>query len=121
MGRSAAYARVRFAPTERNAQTGVYGTGITGAGPAPRRNRREGHMALVYNGFLTHGLLAAYQAAARLNACLSEAARRFSEFRWPFSTSDLPDREFRWPISTSDLPDSERRSGWSRQSASAHL
>jgi hypothetical protein len=78
-------------------------------------------MALVYNGFLTHGLLAAYQAAARLNACLSEAARRFSEFRWPFSTSDLPDREFRWPISTSDLPDSERRSGWSRQSASAHL
>ena len=64
-------------------------------------------MALVYNGFLTHSLLAAYQTAARLNAGLSEAARRFSEFRWP--------------ISTSDLPDSERRSGWSRQSASGHL
>jgi hypothetical protein len=64
-------------------------------------------MALVYNGFLTHRLLAAYQAAARLNAGLSEAAGRFSEFRWP--------------ISTSDFPDSERRSGWGRQSASEHL
>jgi hypothetical protein len=62
-------------------------------------------MALVYNGFLTHRLLAAYQTAARLNAGLSEAARRFSEFRWP----------------TSDLPDSERRSARSRQSASGHL
>ena len=64
-------------------------------------------MALVYNAFLTYGLLAAYQTAARLNAGLSEAARRFSEFRRL--------------ISTSDLPDSERRSGRSRQSASAHL
>ena len=64
-------------------------------------------MALVYNGFLTHRLLAAYQAAARLNTGLSEAARRFSEFRLL--------------ISTSDLPDSERRSCGSRQSASGHL
>jgi hypothetical protein len=59
-------------------------------------------VAQVYNGFSSYRLFAAYLTAARLNAGLTEAARRLSERRWL--------------ISTNDLRDSELRSSWSRQS-----
>jgi hypothetical protein len=47
-------------------------------------------VAQVYNGFSSYRLFAAYLTAARLNAGLTEAARRLSERRWLISTNDLP-------------------------------
>ena len=59
-------------------------------------------MALVHNGFSTYRRFAAYQAAARLSAGLTEAARLL-----------------RLWLTSTDLRDSEL--GRSRQSASRHL
>jgi hypothetical protein len=56
-------------------------------------------MALVYSGFSTYRLLAAYQTVARLNARLAEATRRFSECRQLISTNDLRDSECRYSAS----------------------
>ena len=61
-------------------------------------------MALVHNGFSTYRRFAAYQAAARLSAGLTEAARLL-----------------RLWLTSTDLRDSELGSSRSRQSASRHL
>ena len=49
----------------------------------------------MYNGFPTFILFAAYQTAARVNAGLTEAARRRSERRWLTLTNNLRDSEHR--------------------------
>ena len=64
-------------------------------------------MALVHKRFSTYRRFAAYQAAARLKAGLTEAASRRSERHWLAPTNDLRD--------------SEHRSSWSQPSASRHL
>ena len=58
-------------------------------------------MALVHNDFSTYRLFAAYVAAARLIAGLTEVARRLSERSWLTLINDLRDSEY--------------RSSWSRQ------
>ncbi len=65
-------------------------------------------MAWVYNGFSSYRLLAGGdRAAARLYACLAEAARRRLERLWLTATSHLRN--------------SEDRLSWSRQSNSRRL
>jgi hypothetical protein len=56
-------------------------------------------VAQVYNGFSSYRLFAASLTAARLNAGLTEAARRLSERRWLISTNDLRDSERRYSAS----------------------
>jgi hypothetical protein len=63
-------------------------------------------MVLVYNGFSTFILFAAYQTVARVSVGLTEAARRRSERRW---------------LTSDDVRDCEHRPSWSRQGTSRYL